>query len=195
MSAPLFGLVLCGGESRRMGRDKSAIVYPELSPLPSALRMHKLLSKVCEKTFLSLRPGQNGFPGLPRIEDQLSGGGPAAALLAAHHHHPQAAWFVLACDFPFVDESALLLLARERDPARAATYFLQCDQLPEPLFAIWEPAAFRALLELGQSPRRTLERLGGKVVAAPAGRALRNVNSPEEAALEHLLMEVSPVFP
>jgi molybdopterin-guanine dinucleotide biosynthesis protein A len=191
--APLYGLVLCGGESRRMGRDKGAIVYPEISPLPSALRLHSILSRVCEKTFLSQRPGQAGFPGATRIDDTIAGIGPAAALLAAHQLHPQAAWFVLACDFPFVDEEVVFFLSKERDSARAASYFLQSDQLPEPLFAIWEPGALRALSELGLPPRRTLETLEGKVVAAPVGRALRNVNSPEEAALEHL--QVSPVSP
>jgi molybdopterin-guanine dinucleotide biosynthesis protein A len=49
---PLFGLVLAGGESRRMGRDKGAlIVHGE----PQVRRTWRLLNGVCVRAYVSAR--------------------------------------------------------------------------------------------------------------------------------------------
>lgn len=48
----IYGLVLAGGKSNRMGKDKSRLHY---HGQPHALFLYKLLSKFCEKTFLSVR--------------------------------------------------------------------------------------------------------------------------------------------
>ena len=49
---PLYGLVLTGGRSTRMGRDKAALEYGGQA---QADRAFDLLARVCDKVFVSAR--------------------------------------------------------------------------------------------------------------------------------------------
>lgn len=183
--APLFGLVLAGGASTRMQRDKAAIEYHGQSQLHWTFR---LLSHVCAATFVSVRPDQREEPtraGLPQIVDRLPGIGPIAGISAALQAHPKAAWLVVACDLPFLNEQTLRHLIDHRDPHKLATaYRSSHDSLPEPLCAIWEPAAREpvlAYLAAGkQCPRKFLINAEATLVDLPDARALENINTADE---------------
>jgi molybdenum cofactor guanylyltransferase len=61
---------------------------------------------------------------------------------------------VLACDLPFLTDAALAQLLEERDPTALATAYRSAhDGLPEPLCAIWEPAAAAALAQAQAAAR------------------------------------------
>lgn len=193
---PLFGLVLCGGRSRRMGRDKGRIIY---HPPRSALRRTvDLLAGVCDAVYLSLRADQQlpaDAAALPRIDDRYPNYGPIGGIASAFLAHPAAAWFVVACDMPLLSRVFLQRLIGARDGARTATcagYRSDAGPYgshlhPEPLCAIWEPAAATVLasaLESGErSPRRVLERLSTTIIEPSDSRELLNANTPSEAAL------------
>jgi molybdopterin-guanine dinucleotide biosynthesis protein MobB len=183
--APLYGLVLAGGESRRMGRPKWALDY---HGEPQAHRTARLLSDVCERTFLSVRLGQDvdGLPDLPALPDRFPAWGPAAGILTAMEAHPEAAWLVVACDLPFLDADTLAALVAGRDRLRIATAYRSAhDGLPEPLCAVWEPRARQRLLEaasLGMAcPRRVLRESRPRHLDLADPRALDNANTPAEA--------------
>ncbi|HEX7080833.1 MAG TPA: NTP transferase domain-containing protein [Gammaproteobacteria bacterium] len=186
MIPPLFGLVLAGGESRRMGRDKGALVY---HAEPQAVHAWRLLGRVCGRAYVSTtarRAATAPYADLPLIVDDEEGRGPAGGLLAAWRRHPDAAWLVLAVDLPLADERFLRELVAARDPEAAATAFVHEDGSIEPLCTIWEPSAREPLaaeMRGGRaSPRRVLE---SRVVALvePADPAkLRSANAPEEHA-------------
>ncbi|MFP4624449.1 MAG: hypothetical protein ACLFRX_09755, partial [Gemmatimonadota bacterium] len=54
--------------------------------------------------------------------------------------HPEAAWLVLACDRPEIDDRTVGRLLAGRDPFRFATSCRRPqDGLPEPLCAVYEP--------------------------------------------------------
>ncbi|WP_157995163.1 NTP transferase domain-containing protein [Peristeroidobacter soli] len=183
--APLFGLVLAGGASTRMQRDKAAIEYHGQSQLHWTFQ---LLSHVCAATFVSVRPDQREEPtraGLPQIVDRQPGIGPIAGISAALHAHPKAAWLVVACDLPFLNEPTLRYLIEHRDPRRLATAFKSShDGLPEPLCAIWEPASREPLLAFlaagKQCPRKFLINADTLLLDLPDARALDNVNTSDE---------------
>ena len=189
--APLYGLVLVGGESRRMGRPKWAIEY---HGEPQAHRTARLLGDVCERVFLSVRPGQDADGlGLPVLPDRFPPWGPAAGILTAMEAHPEAAWLVAACDLPFLDASTLAALVAGRDRLRIATAFRGAhDGLPEPLCAVWEPRARQRLLQaagLGMAcPRRVLRESRPHLLDLDDPRALDNANTPADhrAALDAL---------
>lgn len=182
---PLFGLVLAGGASTRMQRDKAAIEYHGQSQLQWTFQ---LLSHVCAATFVSVRPDQREEPtraGLPQIMDRQPGIGPIAGISAALQAHPKAAWLVVACDLPFLSEATLRHLVAHRDPAKVATaYRSNHDALPEPLCAIWEPVAREPLLAFiaagKQCPRKFLINGDVALLDLPDARALDNVNTVDE---------------
>jgi molybdopterin-guanine dinucleotide biosynthesis protein A len=185
VSAPLFGLVLAGGASSRMQRDKAALVYHERPQLDWAF---DLVSQVCAATFVSVRPDQredDTRARFPQIVDRQPGIGPIAGISAALLTHPKAAWLVLACDLPFLTEATLRHLVARRDPEKIATAYRSAhDNLPEPLCAIWEPRAREPLLQYiatgKQCPRKFLINADALLLDLPDARALDNVNTREE---------------
>ena len=179
--APLAGLVLGGGQSRRMGRDKALLEYHGKPQLTAAC---ELLENFCEDVFLSLRADQDPM-GRPVIQDRFLDFGPAGGILSAMHTHPERAWLVVACDLPFLDHGTLEYLLQHRAPAKGATaYRSSHDGLPEPLCAIWEPemrpVLHRFLGEGIQCPRKALIKSGVRLLQLPQPQALDNVNHPEE---------------
>jgi molybdopterin-guanine dinucleotide biosynthesis protein A len=185
MSAALQGLVLTGGHSRRMARDKAALEYGGRSQLERAM---SLLTPLVGRSFVSLRPDQLADPqraSYPCIIDLQPDLGPIGGIHAALHAEPDCAWLVLACDLPFLDTATLQQLIAERAPEKVATAFLSdFDGKPEPVCAIYEPAA-RALVDSwiasGQRcPRALLGQSDIKLLPARSGGALANINTSEE---------------
>jgi molybdopterin-guanine dinucleotide biosynthesis protein A len=181
---PLYGLLLSGGASQRMRQDKAALPY---RGEPQLLRAWRLLERVTERSFLSVRDDQRDDPlraGLPQIVDSYDPIGPAAGILSAQDRFPEAAWLVVACDLPLLDEHTLQQLVDARDVLVDATTFTsRHDGLPEPLCAIWEPSSHALLKQRyddgGYCPRKAL--IQSRIAQLPApGEALDNVNTPEE---------------
>ncbi len=101
--------------------------------------------------------------------------------------YPGNAWLVLACDLPFLSDGALEHLIAARDPGRLATAYSSAhDGLPEPLCAIWEPAAAPALAVFQDGgrhcPRKFLATHDARLIEPFDAAALDNVNTPEEYA-------------
>ena len=194
-TSPLFGLILAGGASTRMRRDKATLTYHGVPQLQWA---YDQVSEICAATFVSVRPDQRDEPTrahLPQIVDRTPGIGPIAGIAAALLEHPKAAWLVVACDLPFVTAATLQYLIAHRDPLRMATAYRSThDNLPEPLCAIWEPAARDGVLAHiaagKQCPRKFLINSDVLLLDLPDAHALDNVNTEAEfgaasAALVH----------
>ena len=182
MSAPdLYGLVLIGGKSVRMGTDKSLLKYNDTDQREA---MYQLLEQHCRKVFLSCNEEQSHNLNLPYITDLKSGFGPMSGIMSAFMRHPDVAWLVVACDMPKIDHDVIAHLINERNPNLLATcYYIN---FPEPLCSIWEPAAFDALKNFLKTerprPRIFLENNNVHYIKADPFLAskLINVNTPEE---------------
>lgn len=183
--APPHGLLLAGGCSRRMGKDKSSISYagttqPELAA--------ELLRSRCAEIFLSLRKGQNNATGLENfnvVHDRWESAGPLIGILSAMTEHPGAAWLVIACDLPFLDRITLDNLLAQRDPTKIATaYRSSYDGKPEPLCAIYEAHALLVLEDFFANdircPRKILMQTEPLLLDPVNPRALDNVNTPKD---------------
>lgn len=185
----LYGLLVAGGQSRRMGQDKAAIQGPDGQPLWR--RTRDVLAENLDNIFLSVRPGQE-LPGYSKsdgtlIEDTIEDAGPLGGILSAFEKHPEAAWLVVACDLPLLDSETLADLIEQRNiKGYATTYKSAVDGLPEPLCAIYEPAASTVLkkgLETQKHcPRRFLldEADRVRLLTLPHQHALENANTPED---------------
>jgi molybdopterin-guanine dinucleotide biosynthesis protein A len=183
--SPVYGLILAGGSSRRMNRDKAGLKYQGKTQLDRAF---ELASRHVTNVFVSVRADQTLDPTRaqrPMIVDSVAGEGPIAGIRSALAAHPKVAWLVLACDLPYLSDAALDFLLQRRDATALATAYTSAhDGLPEPLCAIWEPVAAEALADYqaagGHCPRKFLIRHGARLLEPQDTRALDNVNTPEE---------------
>jgi len=197
--APLYGLVLAGGHSRRMRRDKASLDY---AGRPQLARAVELLRARVARCFVSIRADQHQDPqrdGYDSIMDLLPDLGPIGGIHAALAAHPDKAWLILACDLPFLDAATLDHLIAQRSETHIATaYRSSHDGLPEPLCAIFEPASRVVIehwLEQGQHcPRTLLARSNALLLEPISASALDNVNTPEQyaAAVAQLAGDTPP---
>lgn len=182
---PLHGLILAGGASRRMQRDKAGIAY---DGVPQLQRAYRLATPFVDRCFVSVRDAQRDDPlrsQFPLIADQLQDCGPAAGLLAAQEHDPLAGWLVIACDLPLLDEKTLATLVASRFTEGDATAYLSdTDGQPEPMCVIWEPSSHselaRCVTQGNSSLRGALTRLRTRFLPPREGNVLANANTPED---------------
>jgi molybdenum cofactor guanylyltransferase len=185
MSAAVYGLLLAGGQSRRMQRDKATLEYQGEPQLARAARLLRpLVARVC----VSVRAGQEldtQRRAFEPVVDRIPDLGPLGGIHAALHAYPDVAWLVLACDLPLLDAATLQQLMAARDPARLATAFRsRFDDMPEPLCAIWEPSsrtAIDAWITQGKScPRSFMKHHEITLLDLRGSRALDNINTVAE---------------
>jgi molybdopterin-guanine dinucleotide biosynthesis protein A len=182
---PLYGLVLAGGRSKRMGVDKTKMKWHGKE---QRYYLADLLKKYCADVFISCKGEQEqeiNEHKYKTIKDDINGSGPAAAILCAYKNFPDVAWLVIACDLPFLDDDTIQYLIQSRNPSAIATaYENSIDRLPEPLIAIWEPQANallqKELLHESFSLRKYLLQKNIFLVRAPNASTLINVNYPED---------------
>lgn len=181
----LYGLVLAGGRSRRMGTDKALLVRDGRTQLESAF---DLLAQVTVRQFVSTRSDQSDEAErgrFPQIVDRYDDIGPVAGILSALEAFPERDWLVVACDLPNLDALTLSQLVTERSRTRPFTaYRSSHDGMPEPLCAIYRndalPVIRKFVTEGIVCPRKILIRSDTKLLNQPNPEALHNVNTPED---------------
>jgi len=190
MERKLRGLILAGGRSTRMGRDKASLVHADGRAL--ARRAADLLLEVgCESVALSLRADQSlpaGFEegAITLVRDPAGESeGPMAGILAGMQSDPDADWLVVACDLPRLDHATLRALAAgKRDGEYFLSYRSEEDGLPEPLCTLYACEALPVLLAAQAAgirrPRKILMDGNCRLLEPVSPRALENANTPGE---------------
>lgn len=178
----LYGLVLAGGRSSRMGQDKGLIQYYSK---PHREYLFDLLDKFCDNVFTSCRSEQEIVSSLNPIYDKFDFESPLNGIISSMEQHPDRSWLSVAVDMPFVGEEVLQFLITNRDKARVATCFYDSEgKLPEPLLTIWESSAFYLLknfvLNGGFSPREFIAVNDCTILTYPDSKVHINVNTPED---------------
>lgn len=179
---PVHAGLLIGGRSTRMGRPKALL---EIAGRTFAERIVAVLrarfDRVCA---LGNGPLPAIGPPIEVVPDAAGVAGPMAGVLAALRHDPTACWLIVGCDMPLITVEAVDWLLEQRGDDRVIIMTAPESGPPQPLFAIYEPAArscLDALVARGEfSLRAAVE--GGPVfcpVLPPSLRsAWQNVNSP-----------------
>ena len=182
----LSGLVLTGGQSRRMGTDKALL---ELDGESQVARAYRLLSAVCARVYVSVRPDQQNEPErarFPMIVDSHDGLGPVAGILSAQDTHTEDDWLVVACDLPNLSEHTLSYLVEHRDPAAPMVAYrsLVHDGLPEPLCSVYQSGSHAIINEwVGNGvscPRKMMINSDTQLLDQPEENALDNMNTPDD---------------
>ena len=183
----LNGLVLIGGQSTRMNKDKSQLIYHD--GIPQYEYMAGILDGLCENVYISVRDEEQAKKHeRPTITDKFVGLGPYGGILSALQYNPNAAWMVVAVDLPYLDETTLGQLKAKRNIHKMATCFIDPkNEFPEPLITIWEPRAYPVLLNFlakGYScPRKALINSAVEIIYDRDVKSMTNVNTPEEYEL------------
>ncbi len=183
----LFGGVLIGGDSRRMGSPKQGISVGGRSLLFSVAAV--LRSKVERVVVL----GRGDTPDDAGPLDQLSdapgtGQGPLAGLLTAFRWAPRVCWLVGACDMPGITVEALGWLIDQRRPGCWAVIPRDSEGQLHPTLALYEPQAgslIDNLVSQGRKAPRVLAQwseVHTPTIPDPLRHAWLNVNTPEELA-------------
>ena len=182
---PVFGLVLAGGKSRRMGHDKALLNRDGQSQLAFA---SGVLAACVDRVFVSTRADQKDDAERAQYEqivDRYDGIGPVAGILSALEEHPDVDWLVVACDLPNISEQTIRNLLQHRGGEQPFTaYKSSYDGLPEPLCAVYHSGCteiVRQFVNDGLScPRKILIRSETHLLTQPDPRALDNVNTPDD---------------
>ena len=182
-TAELYGLVLTGGFSKRMGKDKAFLNF---NGKPQFVYLFELLKPFCKEVFLSCRAEQSVQLGdhYPQIFDLHDGIGPMNGLLSFFDQNPSKACLIVACDMPFVDEKVIRYLIKNRQPEMFATAYKSKNELPEPLLTIWEPKSYDKLQSAFQkntfSLRDILKKEKCLLLQTIDDKTLLNINNPDE---------------
>lgn len=172
------GLILIGGNSSRMGTDKSQLNY---HGKPQKEIAKKLLEDQGLTTFFSVAESKGTTN---EIEDTVPNLGPFGGVYSAFQQDANSAWFVLATDVPFVNKELVRFLLNKRNSEKLATVVQgKSKEYPEPLIAIYEPQIYpilKACLKEGnRSLKKILMSLDIEIVGVD-DTLIRNVNTPTE---------------
>lgn len=172
------GVILAGGQSRRMGRDKALVllggqrvvdrVIARLAPQVSALAVNANTDLPVDLPLLA-----DSVPGRP---------GPLAGILAAMDwafSRGDAAVVTVAVDTPFLPFDLVVRLVAAGAPAVAVS-----DRV-HPVCGLWPVAArehLRAAVAGGLRRVRDWEVVAGAVPVAFPAESMANLNTPEDLA-------------
>ncbi len=106
MPTTFTGVVLCGGESRRMGTDKAQVV---VHGTPMAVRVADALRRAGAAEVWAVGGDESALErlGLAVVPDDEPGQGPLPATITALRHARHPILVVLACDLLQPDEAAV----------------------------------------------------------------------------------------
>lgn len=159
---PVWGCVLIGGRSRRMGSPKHLLRKKDRTWLEHAV---KILAPKVDQVVIS---GSGAIPeslaALPQVPDAPGLAGPLAGILSVMRWQRRVSWLVMACDQPDVQPESLDWLLAQRQPGiRAVLPDLLGDGHLEPLLA-WYDFRCRPQLEtIAVSDSLKISRLANQV--------------------------------
>lgn len=176
----IAGAVLCGGASRRMGRDKLLI---EVGGRAMAVRVADALRHAGCDPVVGVGGDVDalGAHGLEVIADGFPGEGPLGGVVTALRWSPHPAVVVVAGDLPWLDATTVRAVVAAGDGSDSLA--IAVTDRRQPLCGRWPRRLLgeveKAFLAGERSMHRMLDRLQAiEVPAAPS--ALRNVNTPDD---------------
>lgn len=175
-----YGLILYGGDSSRMGKDKGLLTYHKE---PQIFHIYTLLNRFCDKTFLSVKTTNEDIS-IPQIEDLYEKKSPLNGIISALNAHPDKNWIIVSCDMPFIEARTIECLKQQFDSNNFFTGYTDSDgNLPDPMLGIWSKKALpdlKKFIKKSGSPRIFIMKNKTRILQAEDQIWLTNVNTPEE---------------
>lgn len=197
----MTGVILAGGQSRRMGTDKALL---ELQGKPLIQWAVEALSKVCDHVLIVTNsPSQYSFLGVEMVGDLLLGRGALAGIHAGLFFCKGERAFVAGCDMPLLSPDLIQHMARL--PGQWDVVVPKVGEFLEPLHALYSKRCLGFLERLLMGGARRILDLYPLVRVRvfqekemrhldPDLRSLMNVNTPEDLELlRSLVIQTAPV--
>lgn len=148
-------IVLAGGRSRRMGRDKGLLMFEGVA---LARRAIEALTPIASDGIL-LVANDAAYAGLgaPLVGDIFPGRGPLAGIHAGLLASAAAQNFVVACDMPFLNPALALHLAALASGHDAAVPL--APDRPQPLHAVYDRCCLPVIEEQLRAGQGSLQDL------------------------------------
>ncbi len=137
-------IIMAGGDSRRMGTDKSMLV---VNGRPLIERICEQLRGSFEQILISANDAAKfAFLGLAVIPDRIAGQGPLMGIASALNASDNELNFVVACDIPQIELRLVRRMLSEAAESGADIVLpVGGDGKHEPLFAIYRNSALEAI--------------------------------------------------
>lgn len=110
MNSGITGVILAGGQSKRMGANKA---FVRLNGKPLISYALNALEKITPNILLSAGSESIHYKNLPVVEDIYPGCGPAGGIFSALSFSETNLNLILSCDMPFVSSGLLKFLVNE----------------------------------------------------------------------------------
>lgn len=190
----LTGVILAGGENRRMGgRMKALLSFGRESILERQMAMMKT---VCQELIIvtnqpDLFSHLDGDHDVQIITDKMPGKGPLAGIHAAAVHTRHDHLWVVACDMPYISPGAAkILLSGQREKNHDAAVPI-VDGRIQPLHAVYTRRTLPILEDVLQAGEYKVQAFLDKINWLPVqedlflskkigSRFIMNLNTPEE---------------
>ena len=157
--ANTYALVICGGQSSRMGTDKSMLQYFDK---PQRYHVYDMLLPLCKKIFISCNKEQVNTieSGYNFIEDEeiFKTIGPIVALLTASSRYPKKNMLLIGCDYPFLTVRDLELFSKYCNNVPAA-FYNEAANVYEPMLAWYPHSCLSALKNMFAAKQSSLQQL------------------------------------
>jgi molybdopterin-guanine dinucleotide biosynthesis protein A len=148
----MIGVVLCGGQSRRMGTDKGLLM--QAGETWANIMKQKLCFFNIPVVFSVNSGQQNAYSDLFGsenlvVDQPLAITGPLSGILSAHYSHPSQDILVLACDMVKMDENFVSCLLKAKAKNNTfEVYVFTNDTYYEPLCGIYTAKGLQKIANL-----------------------------------------------
>jgi molybdopterin-guanine dinucleotide biosynthesis protein A len=168
-----YGLVLCGGQSLRMKRDKALIHY---HGIPQYKWASELLAPFCDKVYCSVSKENANSIESRNILDKYPKQGPLGGMVSAFEFDNSVNWLILSCDMPYLANEDVLTLLKKTD--QLSCY--KVDDYINPLFSFWPKDSLAEVVDFFEkgvrSPRQVFTELKGDVLIPKDAQRHVNIN-------------------
>lgn len=152
MDEPVGGIILAGGQSRRMGTNKALLRTEPDGPTLLEKVLTALRQVTAEVLLVTNRPEEYTWLGLPVVSDNYKVGASLAGLEAGLSAAKYEYNLVVACDMPYINPELLRYLVKRRRDYDALVP-VSAERQPETLCAVYSQSclpAIRQRLERGE---------------------------------------------
>lgn len=181
-SNQLVGLILAAGKSSRMKVDKAFVSYHDKPQFEHAA--NQLLPFVNKILISGKENAAYGNYEVVLDQKEFENNGPISGLLSALKFYPNASFFLLGCDYPYVSNESLKILNDTfLETNKSVCYINNTNGYLEPLVAIYSSEDLEKLFAFWQSKqtslRHFLESINPVILQVPHKNDILSIDTPK----------------